>query len=134
MSDSLSNRCFTYAKLKFFTRMRRLLSLNAAVRRETPPPEKTVDKDMDMHMQLVSDDWKVALRRSVKLLHFGSWEERDAAAAEIERLAEDDVSRRRTVAALGVVPPLVAMVGSEMAARRGLAVRALTVLANGSST
>ncbi|GFP79711.1 hypothetical protein PHJA_000114600 [Phtheirospermum japonicum] len=147
MSDSLSNRCFTYAKLKFFTRMRRLLRINAVARRETtPPPEETVDDDMDVHTQSESeedtiagksdggDDWKVALRRSVKLLHFGSWEEKDAAAAEIEKLAEEDVARRKTVAALGVVPPLVAMVGSEVAPRRRLAVGALIVLANGSST
>ncbi|KAK6133511.1 hypothetical protein DH2020_032725 [Rehmannia glutinosa] len=38
------------------------------------------------------------------------------------------------MAELGVIPPLVAMVGSEVVARQRLAVRALIVLANGSFT
>nr|GME14544.1 U-box domain-containing protein 7-like [Ipomoea batatas] len=74
------------------------------------------------------------MRRSVKKLHFGSWEEKEVAAAEIKRLAKEDLRRRRFMAELGVIPPLVDMVGSEMVARRRLAVQALIVLAHGSYT
>ncbi|KAK6133470.1 hypothetical protein DH2020_032763 [Rehmannia glutinosa] len=125
--------------------MRRLLRLND-VARQQKPPEKSIDVEMDTHKQAnreledvagkleVRDDWKVDLQRSVKSLHFGSWEEKDAAAKEIIELAEDDLKRRKIMAELGVIPPLVAMVGSEVVARQRLAVRALIVLANGSLT
>ncbi|KAK4386559.1 hypothetical protein Sango_2526500 [Sesamum angolense] len=145
-SDSLANWFFTYTKLRFLTRMRRLLCLNA-VRRQQPPPEKAVDIDTgtdnqpktaeDVHMagKLEGPDgWMVALQRSVKRLHFGSWEEKEVAAEEIKKLAEQDLKRRKTMAELGVIPPLVAMVGSEVVARQRLAVRALIELANGSLT
>lgn len=79
-------------------------------------------------------DWMAALRKSVKMLHFGSWEEKEAAAREMKKLAEEDVKRRRIMAELGVIPPLVSMVGSEVVARRRLAVRALIELANGCFT
>lgn len=143
-SDSLTNWFFTYTKLSFLTRMRRLLRLNA-VRRQHQPPYKAVDTDTgtdkrakkaeDMPGKLEgSDGWMVALQRSVKRLHFGSWEEKEVAAEEIKRLAEQDLKRRKTMAELGVIPPLVAMVGSEVVARQRLAVRALIELANGSLT
>ncbi|XP_019157394.1 PREDICTED: U-box domain-containing protein 45-like [Ipomoea nil] len=74
------------------------------------------------------------LRRSVKKLHFGSWEEKEVAAAEIKRLAKQDLRRRKFMAELGVIPPLVDMVGSEVVARRRSAVQALIVLAHGSYT
>lgn len=80
------------------------------------------------------DGWMVALQRSVKRLHFGNWEEKEVAAEEIKKLAEQDLKRRKTIAELGVIPPLVAMVGSEVVARQRLAVRALIELANGSLT
>ncbi|KAK6154768.1 hypothetical protein DH2020_009016 [Rehmannia glutinosa] len=126
--------------------MRRLLRLND-VARQQKPPEKSMDVEMDTHKHTIreledvagksevrGDDWKVALQRSVKRLHFGSWEEKDAAAKEIIELAGDDLKRRQIMAELGVIPPLVAMVGSEVVARQRLAVRALIVLANGSFT
>lgn len=91
--------------------------------------EENVDGKSECH-----DGWMVALRSSVKGLHFGSWEEKDAAAKEITKLAEEDPMRRKTMAELGVIPPLVAMVGSEVVARRRLAVRALIELTNGSFT
>ncbi|KAI3466729.1 hypothetical protein Pfo_023392 [Paulownia fortunei] len=122
--------------------MRRLLGLNG-VRRQHEPPEKPVDVVMDALKQAKSeedmvgkleghDGWMVAMQRSVKRLHFGSWEEKEAAAKEIKKLAEEDLKRQKTMAKLGIIPPLVAMVGSEVVARQRLAVRALIVLANGS--
>ncbi|KAL9690231.1 hypothetical protein QQ045_010628 [Rhodiola kirilowii] len=75
------------------------------------------------------------LQRSVKMLNFGSLEEKDMAAEEIRRLAEvEGVKIRRVLAELGVVPSLVAMVSSEVVARRRVAVRALIELANGTFT
>ncbi|XP_051125616.1 uncharacterized protein LOC127247692 [Andrographis paniculata] len=79
-------------------------------------------------------DWAAGLHRAVTMLHFGKWEEKEEAAKVIAKLAEEDVKRRRVMAELGVIPPLVAMVGSEVAARRRLAVKALIEVANGSST
>ncbi|PIN13049.1 Ubiquitin--protein ligase [Handroanthus impetiginosus] len=135
-SDSFTTR--------FFTRMRRLLALNA-VRKQQKPPKETIDTEIDTPKQAKieenmaeklegHDDWMVALRRSVKRVHFGNWEEKEAAAAEIKKLAEQDLKRRRTISELGVIPPLVAMVGSEVVARQRLAVGALIELANGSFT
>ncbi|KAL8468228.1 hypothetical protein ACS0TY_031461 [Phlomoides rotata] len=79
-------------------------------------------------------NWKVDLKKSVKMLHFGSWEEKEAAAKEMKRLAAEDLKRWKMMAELGVIPPLVAMVGSEVVARQRLAVGALVELANGSFT
>ncbi|KZV51098.1 U-box domain-containing protein 7-like [Dorcoceras hygrometricum] len=78
--------------------------------------------------------WVVTLQKSVKSLHFGSWEEKEAAAEEIRELAEKCLKRRKIMVGLGVIPPLIAMVGSGVVARQSLAVRALTELANGSFT
>ncbi|RAL50341.1 hypothetical protein DM860_008015 [Cuscuta australis] len=78
-----------------------------------------------------------ALRSSVKKLHFGKWEEKEEAAAEIKRLlaaGDDPGRRRRFMAELGVIPPLVDMAGCELVARRRLAVQALIHLAHASPT
>lgn len=138
-SDSLTNCLFT---VTFLTRMRRLLRLKAAKKDCRLPEPEPIDTDMvtcdaaKSHDQDCDGDrdWMAGLRKSVKMLHFGSWEEKQAAAREMKKLAEEDVKRRRIMAELGVIPPLVAMVGSEVAARRRLAVRALIELANGSFT
>ena len=79
-----------------------------------------------------TEDELVIMQRSVKRLHFGSWQEKAAAAEEIRRLSKEDLNLRKSVAELGVVPPLVAMVGSEVGGRRRVAVQALIELANGS--
>lgn len=73
----------------------------------------------------------VILQRAVKRLHFGGWEEKEAAAEEIRRLAKKDLKMRKDMAELRVVPPLVDMVGWR---RRTVAVQALIELANGSYT
>ncbi|KAF5943887.1 hypothetical protein HYC85_017964 [Camellia sinensis] len=77
------------------------------------------------------EDGLVVLQRSVKRLHFGRWEEKEVAAKEIRRLAKEDLKMKKSLAELGVVPPLVAMVGEEVGGRRRLAVQALIELANG---
>ncbi|KAL2458509.1 ARM repeat superfamily protein [Abeliophyllum distichum] len=136
-SDSLTSWFFTYTKLRFFSRMRRFLHLKAAKKQYKPPEkvEKPVDTDIRAEASMREEsDWGVTLQRSVKRLHFGSWEEKEVAVEDIKRLAKEDLKRRKTMAELGVIPPLVAMVGSEVVARQRLAVQTLIELANGSFT
>lgn len=78
----------------------------------------------------------VTLQRAVKRLHFGGWEEKEAAAEEIRRLARMDSKMKKEMAELRVLPPLVDMVGLEAGGRRRrtVAVLALIELANGSYT
>lgn len=145
-SDSLNNWFFACTKLRFFTRMRRFLRLSAT-ERQRKPPEKKQEKVIDAYREIKIEDcmagkleggrnygdgWVVVLHRSVKRLHFGSGEEKEAAAEEIWKLAGEDLKRRKTMVELGVIPPLVAMMSSEVVARRRVAVRALIELANGS--
>lgn len=131
-SDSLTN-CF------LLTRIGRLLRKKA--KKDIKVAEVVAEiRDIDMvaceEVKIEDgrdDDWMAALRKYVKMLHFGRWEEKEAAAREMKKLAED-VKRRRTMVELGVIPPLVAMVGSEVVARRRLAVRALIEISKGSFT
>ncbi|KAG8635443.1 hypothetical protein MANES_16G038100v8 [Manihot esculenta] len=81
-----------------------------------------------------TEDGSLVLQRSVKKLHFGSWEEKEMAAMEIVRLAKEDVKTRKLMAELGVIPALVELVASEVIARRRVAVKALIELANGTYT
>ncbi|KAG6405123.1 hypothetical protein SASPL_132706 [Salvia splendens] len=127
MSDSLTNCFFT---LRFLSR------LKSAKKDCKPAAVEPIDTVMltCQESKGVDRDWMAALKKSVKLLHFGGWEEKEAAAGEMKKLAEEDAKRIRTMAELGVIPPLVAMVGSEAAARRRLAVQVLIQLANASFT
>ncbi|XP_010924884.1 uncharacterized protein [Elaeis guineensis] len=75
------------------------------------------------------------LKRSVKQLHFGGWEEKGEAALEIKRLAKVDARMRRSLAKLGVIPSLVSMlVEAQDDHCRRLAIEALIELANGTFT
>ncbi|XP_052180808.1 uncharacterized protein LOC127793995 [Diospyros lotus] len=130
MSDS-SPRIFYHSNLRFFPSIRRLRRPKASESTPAPPPAGFEEGE---NVETEAEDGLVALRRSVKRLHFGSWEEKEAAAIEIRRLAKEDSKTRKALAELGVVPPLVAMVGSEVAGRRRPAVQALIELANGSYT
>ncbi|KZV18480.1 hypothetical protein F511_20122 [Dorcoceras hygrometricum] len=145
-SESLNNWFFACTELRFFTRIRRFLRLKSTdIRRKTPEKQQeqiTVEyREVQMEDCMAGeleagrdcgDGRVVVLHKSVKRLHFGSWEEKEAAAEEIQKLAGEDLRRRKTMAELGVIPPLVSMVGSEVVARRRMAVRALIELANGS--
>lgn len=133
MSDQ-SSTCFSsHKKLKLFAKIRRFLQARS--------PEKQLNKLSDQEPKRENESVKVVeeggcgvLQRSVKRLHFGNFEEKEVAAKDIIRLAREDLSRRKLMAELGVIPPLVAMVGSEVRTRRSLAVRALVELANGTYT
>ncbi|KAI8001232.1 U-box domain-containing protein 45 [Camellia lanceoleosa] len=141
MSDSSP-----WLKLRFFLRIRRFLQLKTSNKRHTPSDsfdkprvididdEEKQEHDMGMEKREEGDeeeDGLVVLQRSVKRLHFGRWEEKEVAAKEIRRLAKEDLKMKKSLAELGVVPPLVAMVGEEVGGRRRLAVQALIELANG---
>ncbi|KAF5947493.1 hypothetical protein HYC85_013450 [Camellia sinensis] len=144
MSDS-SPRLLSYKKLRFLARIRRLLQLKADTKRY-PPSDRPRVFDIDSHQNMEEresdegEDGLVVLQRSVKKLHFGRWEEKEMAAVEIGRLAKEDLKMRKSLAEeLGVVPPLVAMVGAAAAdgagwRRRRVAVQALIELANGTYT
>ncbi|KAI3796793.1 hypothetical protein L1987_39478 [Smallanthus sonchifolius] len=120
-------------KLRFFSKIRRFV-------RKRCDGERTAESNVDhskIHVEHDhdNDDESTIMQRSVKRLHFGSREEKAAAAREIKRLAGDDLSRRKLMAELGVIQPLVAMVGPEYTtSRRRLAVQALLELANGTCT
>lgn len=146
-SSSSSSRSWLlcYIKLRFFVRIRRFLRSKAGARKRRGPPDgfdiiesmKGVDEKEEVVkvMERESEDDEAAvLQRSVKKLHFGSWEEREKAAEEIERLAREDGKIRKLMAELGVIPVLVAMVASEAPGRRRVAVTALIELANGTYT
>ncbi|KAA8519677.1 hypothetical protein F0562_013878 [Nyssa sinensis] len=129
-----------YTKLRFFTRIRRFLKLKTSSKRfgtsdrfDRPRIIDTDKEDQDMDRES-EDAGSVVLQTSVKRLHFGSCEEKEVAAKEIKRLAKEDLKMRKSLAELGVVPTLVAMVGSEVVDRRSLAVQALIELASGSYT
>lgn len=145
MSNS-STWHLAHTKLRFFTRIKRFLQLKSSNKRCEPSdhqPNKARVKDMNydqetkqekkMERESEENDW-VVLQKSVKRLHFGSWEEKEVAAGDIKRLAGEDLKRRKSMAELGVIPPLVEMVGSDVVARQRLAVQALIELANGTYT
>lgn len=70
----------------------------------------------------------------MKKLHFGSWEEKEEAAKDIEMLAKQDVKVRKLMTELRVVPVLVLMASSVVAIWRPVGVRALVQLENGRYT
>lgn len=78
----------------------------------------------------------VELKRIVKKLHFGNWEEKETTAKGIERLLakEQRVKVRKLITELGVVPELVAMAASDVASRRRAGLKALIQLARGTYT
>lgn len=150
MAESSSSPSYQlHLNSRFFTRIRRFLyhktsSGNRYGPSDHPVSQQIIDVGERLDRTVVvksesvvndnDDEDDIILQRSVKKLHFGICEEKEAAAREIKRLAGDDLRRRKLLAELGVIPPLVAMVGSGTAARRRLAVQALLELANGTCT
>ncbi|GAV57380.1 hypothetical protein CFOL_v3_00917 [Cephalotus follicularis] len=136
MSSSSSSSpiwLLTLQKLHFFTRMRRFL-IQQKTARKSYSQSNDIDSSKginDGDKVMERDDDPLVLQKSVKRLHFGSWEEKEMAAEEIERLAKKDVKTRMLMAELGVVHVLVSMVVSEVVGRRRAAARALIELANG---
>lgn len=136
--SSSSIFALSYLKLQFFARVRRFLQTKRAQKSIKTRTKAMVNKEeqatitttVDRQSSDIDDD-SVVLQRSVKRLHFGSWEEKEMAALEIEKLAREDAKMRNLMAELGVIPALVGMVASEVAGRQRVAVNALIELANG---
>ncbi|XWS18494.1 hypothetical protein CRYUN_Cryun32bG0048500 [Craigia yunnanensis] len=142
MSTSSSIWLLSYRKLKFFTRIRRFLQSKAARKRYGSSSDHSsklriknnTDKEEEIMEKESELDGSVVLQKSVKRLHFGSWEEKEMAAKTIEKLAKEDIKARKLMAELGVIHMLVSMVASKVVGRRRAAIKALIELANGTFT
>lgn len=142
-------------KLQFFARIRRFLQSKATRKRcdasdrfiiAKSRAEQNNNKDENLETVQVmeakheeeeeefEESAITLLQRTVKMLHFGSWEEKEVAAKEIGRLAKEDVKVRKLITELGVVPVLVSMVASPVATRRQAGLTALIQLADGTYT
>ncbi|KAG9445815.1 hypothetical protein H6P81_011943 [Aristolochia fimbriata] len=126
------------SKLRFFARVRRFLrkkttcgSHDRGGDRGTGAGEELVEMEGGGKDREASPSPVVEIQRSVKELHFGNEEEKEAAAEEIRRLAGEDLQTRKSLASLGVIPTLVSMLDSDS---RSSAVRALIELSNGTQT
>ncbi|KAL5774292.1 hypothetical protein ACOSP7_011849 [Xanthoceras sorbifolium] len=128
----------SYIKLHFFSRIRRFLKSKAARKRcaesKSGINQLLEEQVMEKQTETAEDDSVVVLQKSVKRLHFGSWEEKEMATMEIQRLAKEDVKIKKLMAELGVIQMLVSMVATEVVGRRRTAVKALIELANGTYT
>lgn len=140
-SSTSSSWYQVYVKLKFFTKIRRFVHKRRGQVSGPSNDVQTIDLAVDQGETSESinhgddDEDNGIMQKSVKRLHFGSKEEKAIAAIEIKRLARDDLKRRKLMADLGVIQPLVAMVGSEhIEPHRRLAIQALLELANGTCT
>ncbi|KAJ1402153.1 Armadillo-type fold [Sesbania bispinosa] len=148
-SSSSSIWVLSNIKLQFFARIRRFLQSKATRKRCDPSDRFDIAKSraeqsikvenietvqaMEKHKE-EEEEPAILLQRTVKMLHFGSWEEKEVAAKEIERLAKEDVKVRKLMTELGVVPVLVSMVASQVASRRRAGLTALIHLADGTYT
>ncbi|KAL4556529.1 hypothetical protein LXL04_039185 [Taraxacum kok-saghyz] len=133
-SSSSSTWHQVYVKLRFFSRIRRLLAnsyYEAQILFKTSSGNKRSSgqsADGRTTEILVGDQGETTesinhgddddddsgnSQKSVKKLHFGNLEEKAAAAKEIKRIAGDDWKWRKLMADLGVVSPLVVMLSSE---------------------
>ncbi|MBA0658809.1 hypothetical protein Goklo_010987 [Gossypium klotzschianum] len=132
-------------KLKFFNRIRRFLHSKAARKQYGSSASdhsnklrivNNTDEVEDLVVEKTESelDGSMALQKSVKRLHFGSWEEKEMAAKAIEKLAKEDVKVRKLMAELGVIHMLVSMVDTEVVGRRLAAIKALIELADGTFT
>ncbi|GMI82311.1 hypothetical protein like AT2G27430 [Hibiscus trionum] len=145
-SSSSSIWLLSSRKLKFFARIRRFLQSKAARKRclssssdhSNMLPVKTNTNEEEDRVAVEKTgselDGSMALQKSVKRLHFGSWEDKEMAAKAIGKLAKEDVKVRKLMAELGVINMLVSMVATEVAGRRLAAVKALIELADGTFT
>ncbi|KAJ7947076.1 U-box domain-containing protein [Quillaja saponaria] len=152
-SSSTSIWVLSYIKLKFFTSIKRFVQSKSTGKQFGPSDihfdgfdiarissrdinnnEKVLEFGHGMKEEIIVEDEAVILQRSVKKLHFGSWEEKELAAQEIQRLAKEDIKVRKFMTELGIVPVLVSMAASEVTGRRRAAVKALIELANGAYT
>jgi len=150
-SSSSSIWVLSNIKLQFFTRIKRFLQSKATRKRCESSDYLNKEKTRAEHnkvekietVQVIEkhkaekeevEETEILLQKTVKMLHFGSWEEKEVAAKEIESLVKDDVKVRKLITELGVVPVLVSMVASQMVSHRRAGLTALIYLADGTYT
>ncbi|CAH2060962.1 unnamed protein product [Thlaspi arvense] len=144
-SSSSSVWQLQYMKLHFFTKIRALLTSKASSRKcnhQGPVEKSRTQQDSDKVAALPEIASKppedvneeVVLQKTVKKLHFGSLEEKEKAAIEIEKLAREDKKTRKLMAELGVLQVLVSMVASDVSSQQKAAVMALIQLSHGTYT
>ncbi|KFK32393.1 hypothetical protein AALP_AA6G235800 [Arabis alpina] len=134
-----------YMDLHFFSKIRSLLKSKASSRKRnhqdapeksrTHPDSEKVEATPEADPKPTEDkNEEVVLQRTVKKLHFGSCEEKEKAAIEIEKLAREGSKIRRLMAELGVLQVLVSMVASDVAGHQRSAVKALIQFSRGTNT
>lgn len=133
---------YSYVKLRFFNRIRRFLRSKTPKKPYVSPTDDSVTTSPKITVgsneviQTADGNWDggdaAALQRTVKKLHFGSWEEKEIAAKVIEKMSKQDVKIKKLMVELRVVPALVSMVASDAVGRPELAVKPLLELAKGS--
>ncbi|VVB16423.1 unnamed protein product [Arabis nemorensis] len=132
-----------YMELHFFTKIRSLLKSKASSRKRnhqdsleksrTHHDSEKVDAPPEAAPKPTEDEnEEVVLQRTVKMLHFGSCEEKEKAAIEIEKLAREGSKIQRLMAELGVLQALVSMVASNVVGHQRSALNALIQLSHGS--
>lgn len=151
-SSSSSIWILSNIKLQFFTRIKRFLQFKATRKRCDVSDQSNKEKHRTEHnkvekistVQVVEnhdedeveevEETEILLQKTVKMLHFGSWEEKEVAAKEIGSLVTQDIKVRKLITELGVVPVLVSMVASPVVSRRRAGLTALIYLADGTYT
>lgn len=154
-SSSSSIWVVSNKKLQFFTRIRRFLQSKTNRKRCNNSDQLEKAKNRGEQIEIENENEKleivqvmekhdeeeeeeeestIVLQRTVKMLHFGSWEAKEVAAKEIGSLAKKDVKDRKLITELGVVPVLVSMVASDVSSRRRAGLTALIHLADGTYT
>ncbi|XP_023517336.1 uncharacterized protein LOC111781124 [Cucurbita pepo subsp. pepo] len=141
---------YSNVKHRFFNRIRRFLCSKTPNKPYVSPTHSItttpkITATSNEVLQVAGADWNcsggvsggadesaAALRRTVKKLHFGNWEEKEIAADVIGKMSKEDVKVKKLVVELGVVPALVSMVASDAMGRPEVAVKALLELAKGS--
>ncbi|KAF8109786.1 hypothetical protein N665_0091s0015 [Sinapis alba] len=134
-----------YMKLHFFSRIRSLLKSKASSRKhdlQSSPEISRTQQDSEKvvaPLEILSkppedENEEVILQRTVKKLHFGTFEEKEKAAIEIEKLSREDKNIRKLMAELGVLQVLVSMVASDISGHQRSAVMALIQLSHGTHT
>lgn len=143
---------YSYVKLRFFNRIRRFLRSKTPKKPYVSPtesittsPKITAPFSNEAPVQVADADWDgsggisggvdesaAALRRTVKKLHFGTWEEKEIAAKVIDKMSKEDFKVKKLMVELRVVPALVSMAVSNAVGRPEVALKALIELAKGS--
>ncbi|KAF3507984.1 hypothetical protein F2Q69_00002450 [Brassica cretica] len=132
-------------KLHFFSRIRSLFKFKASSRKRDFQSSTQISRTQQYSEKVVAppeilskppedENEEVVLQRTVKKLHFGTFEEKEKAAIEIEKLSREDKNIRKLMAELGVLQVLVSMVASDISGHQRSAVMALIQLSHGTHT